>query len=178
MPKTLKYTRRDVEFNNLSFLARPLRTIDKGDMRFHVNHFLVEEDRSAVSTNGSVLHWVKHVPLVAGFYKPKKVHRNMLEIEFVCKVEEAPLNYPDYKDILHDWAKETGPYVSIDLDSDDKPGYSRALATIIRTMSKECMNITWLEILTDGPWEGYIRDENPNYFHQGERKALIMPMRL
>ena len=53
---TLIIKRSNPEFNDITFLARPLQMIDKGDLRFHVNHFLVEDDGSAVSTNGEVFY--------------------------------------------------------------------------------------------------------------------------
>jgi hypothetical protein len=175
--KILKYKWTEAPFNNLCFLARPLRTY-KDDQRFHINHFLVEKDRSAVSTNGSVLHLVNRVPLVAGFYKVNKLHKRLIEIEFVSTKKDSEFTYPEYIDILGEASKEDGNLVNISIDSDNELFYSIALALIVRAMESNCMDIRWLKLLTDGCWTGYVREEQPSHFSQDERIALIMASRM
>jgi len=176
--KILKLKRTNVGFNEVSFLARPLRMIDKDEMRFHVTHFLVEEDLSAVSTNGSVLHWVKHVTLKPGYYKVRKLAKTLVEVEFVFEKDQAPHSYPDYKDILTETEKDHGHHVYITIDPDNDGECSAAMAIVIRAMGENCINYEYLRALGDGDWEGKIRSETGCHFSHGNYVAIIMPRRI
>jgi hypothetical protein len=173
--KILKYTPKDVEFNNLSFLARPLRLHEKGDLRFHINHIRVEEDRSAVSTNGSILCLVNRVPLIKGYYLPLKVHKTALVIQYVGGLDQ--FDYPQYKDIVTSAASvNSAKLVHFKVDREDYYGLAGAHAKIIRAMNENTIDVKLLGVLTDGDWVGHVRDEEPSYFSQNERIALIMSL--
>jgi len=175
--KILKYTLKDAEFNNLSFLARPLRLHAKDDARFHINHIRVEEDRSAVSTNGHLLCMVNYVPLIKGYYKPLRVQKKALVLQYVGGLDQ--FDYPQYKDIIISAASVNGAkLVHFKVDREDYYGLAGAHAKIIRAMSTNTIDVKLLEVLTDGNWVGHVRDEEPSFFSQNERIALIMAVRV
>jgi hypothetical protein len=140
----------------------------------------VEDDRSAVSTNGSALHLVNHVPLIAGFYKVNKLHKRLIEIEYVgAKDYNYIPEYPEYKDIVKEAKDRKGVKVSIYVDRDCTVTYSQALTHIVRAMEENCMDIEHIRNLADGHWEGWVQDEHPTYLKQeGGLTALIMALKL
>jgi hypothetical protein len=154
----------------------------RDDARFHVNHFLVEDDFSAVSTNGAALHLVKRMTgLKPGYYKPLQVAKRLVKIEFTCTKEQAPLDYPDYNDIVREAENREGKEISFFVNEEDQVSYSQALAEIVRTMNKNYIDIRHLKNLANDTWDAVVPPdgEHPLYLTQGHQfRALIMPSRM
>jgi hypothetical protein len=165
-------------FNEVKFLASALNT-SRDEGRFHVNHIKVEDDGSAVATDGMRLHAVDNLPIAPGFYKVVKNIKRLVQIE---KVEElANGSFPPTAELLE---KPTNAKWDDRLAlTDDPVDLCKTYAEIIRAMGE---NTIRYEFLADiGEWfdeynaEVIINDaDSALHFINGNKHALVMPVRI
>jgi len=111
------------------------------DNRFHIKHFKVEKDGSAVATDGSRLHWVSELPIEPGYYQVHKNNKASVLIEKVYDLDTDEGSYPDCTDLLevpNGNGEKSFNLVCIDNDP------SSAYTQVIRTMQETTLNFNFV----------------------------------
>ncbi|MFQ5772467.1 MAG: hypothetical protein ACE5HX_18165 [bacterium] len=136
----IELDKNDIRLEAIRFLAKAL---DAKDDKFHTSHFKVEENGSAVSSNGAILHWAKDVSLKPGYYKVHKITKTKALIDKVFDLDTNEGSFPDYQDLLRiPDAKRFDVWLSPD-------GYApaKAYTKIIRAMEVSTIDFIFLNNL-------------------------------
>ena len=186
---TIELSKFDERLQAIQFLSKSMLPKDG---RFHVGHIRVETDASAVSTDGSRLHWVKDINLEPGYYKVHKCTKSGVLIDKVFDLDTTEGSFPDYTDIL---AKRNDTSREFDVmlgTSDNIP--SKVFTEVVRAMAKSTVNFNFINdlcnvfddmvsvIVPEPSASSYREGEpetcNPIHFVKNGYHAVIMPVRL
>jgi len=162
----------ETHLNEIQWLASALAT---DDLRFHVSHIWVRENRQAIATDGSRMHVVDMVSLAPGYYKVVKKARWWITLE---KVEnESGCEFPDCDVVLDDQAKINRPVV-MDCTKEAHIEYTR----LVRTMDDNGVRYEFFNAAVNGSESYEIKfDRDCNhaiYFNMGNRTAIVMPFNI
>lgn len=98
---TITIDKNDFRLEAVKFLTSAMKN-DKNDIRFHITHFKVEENGSAVSTDGHRLYFVKEggLPIEPGYYVVHKELKTSVLIEKTHDLDSDEAIYPKYQNYL------------------------------------------------------------------------------
>lgn len=182
---TITIDKNDKRLDSVKFLISAMK---KNDLRFHIKHFKVETDNSAVSTDGARLHYVKEIDLESGYYVVHKNLKTSVLIEKVYDFETGKERYPVYQDLLKVPDFIQFDYFNKTEDSDP----SSLFAEVVRKMKEAVLNFYFVEALCntmDGiitvsiaepekNYNGEIETTQPIHFVKENLHAVIMPKKL
>jgi len=99
-----------IELKAARFLTAPIYPAAADDSRFHINHIKVEQDSSAVGTDGCRMHHVSNfqcagVDVPPGFYAVRKRTKTVVWLEYAEDSEGE--TFPSYSDIMEMQGKWT-----------------------------------------------------------------------
>ena len=188
---TVLIDKNDKRLKAIKFLTSCMA---KNDHRFHIKHFKVESDGSAVSTNGSRLHWVKELPLESGYYKIHKNNKASVLIEKVYDLDTNEGSYPDYIDLLTVPEGEDEKVEDILFsERSERPGAcdaSGVYTKVVRNMTETTLNFNYVndiyntlegDVVTcivpepDKTPKGNIETWKPIHFMRNGYHAVVMP---
>ena len=171
----------DGRFKAVKFLVS---CMIKNGLRFHMKHFKVEEDNSAVATDGGRIHFVKEIPLGPGYYEVHKNNKTSILLERAYPLDTNQGRFPNYLGLLDPVKGST----EFDLDClNDNESMTIAYTKVIRVMSETTINFRFIEdicktlddivhCIIPPPEKG--ETNKPVYFISGDFYAIVMPMGL
>ena len=138
---TVLIDKNDSRLKAVKFLTSCMNT---KDIRFHIHHFKVENDGSAVSTDGKRLHFVNELPLEAGYYEVHKNNKTSVLIEKKHDLESDDASYPQYEDLLK--VPDGNGEISENCLFSENSGYdpSSVYTIVIRHMTKSTLNFNYV----------------------------------
>ena len=179
----IELTKTDQRLEAIQFLSKSMLPKDG---RFHAGHIKVEEDGSAVSTDGSRLHWVNDIALEPGYYKVFKVTKTGALIDKVYELDTDEGTFPDYIDILAIPEGEGETSFDTVLNSERASG---SYTKVIRAMSSSTLEFSFINdlcsifddvfaVIVPKP-EGNHNDDletcRPVHFIKNGYHAVVMP---
>lgn len=158
----------ETHLNEIQWLASALAT---DDLRFHVSHIWVRENRQAIATDGMRMHVVEMTSLAPGYYKVVKKARWSITLE---KVEET-FDFPDVDVVINEQKQITRPVLLDDNGKDAVVMYTK----LLRAMDDNTVRYELFTAAVAG-MEGYEikfdRDCNHAiYINATNRTAIVMP---
>ena len=158
----------ETHLNEIQWLASALAT---DDLRFHVSHIWVRENRQAIATDGMRMHVVEMTSLAPGYYKVVKKARWSITLE---KVEET-FDFPDVDVVINEQKQITRPVLLDDNGKDAVVMYTK----LLRAMDDNTVRYELFTAAVVG-MEGYEikfdRDCNHAiYINATNRTAIVMP---
>ena len=151
----------------------------KSDLRPHIVNTYVRGDKM-LATDGQRLHEITidrevYVNVKDGFYSVAKRTKANMVLVYAVEHNADERDYPVCESLLE--RPDGKSFVVMQHENDS----SQAMATIIRAMDDNSINYNYLnDVLSDeNAWDVTIKDcDGPLHFECGNKKAIIMPVRI
>ena len=151
----------------------------KSDLRPHIVNTYVMGNKM-LATNGNRLHEITidreiYVNVKDGFYSVIKRTKTNMILAYNVEHNADERDYPDCKSLLE--RPDGKSFVVMQHENNS----SQAMANIIRAMDDGSINYNYLnDVLSDeNAWDVTIKDhEHPLHFENGNKKAIVMPVRI
>ena len=162
----------ETHLNEIQWLASALAT---DDLRFHVSHIWVRDNRQAIATDGNRMHVVEMTSLAPGYYRVMMKTRWSISLQRVN--DEETFDFPDVNVVINDQAEINRPVI-MDCTREAHIEYTR----LIRKMDDNSVQYEFFKAAVKGSESYEIKfDRDCNhaiYFNLNNRTAIVMPFQI